>query len=96
MYKDNEKCTTQPVPQCTVSDEILGYASSLAEQINYLAERVHGKLRPVMVEDYPKAGCCEAVKSREYPPLFNELRNKFDSIKYSIESIESALSRTEL
>lgn len=95
-YQEEAKCSSAiAVPNVPVADEIMNYADSLLERIIRLNDRVYDKLRSVMVEDYPREST-EERKLREYPPLFNDLRNKFDSIKNNIVFIENALDRTEL
>lgn len=83
--------------QATVAEEIVTFAHELAERAEKLSERVHGKLHPVMVPEAPRPCCDASAKlSREYPPLFGELRSRFYSISNALESIEAAMSRTEL
>jgi hypothetical protein len=88
----NEGCPTrQPV-----SAEVAQFAERLAKQAQELADRVNGKLHSVMTSECPRP--CEAVDkdSTEYPPLFSDLRENLIMINGALDSIEYALSRTEL
>ena len=89
----NEGCAVGREP---LAADILRYGESLANRAQSLAERVNGKLRPVMTSETPRAMPDCAKDAREWPPLFNELRNYFDAVGSALESIDYAMSRTEL
>lgn len=85
------------VARQSVSAEVTLYAERLAVRAQELAERVNGTLYPVMTSAVPHP--CEGTNERtlqEYPPLFADLRNTFQAIAGALDSIESAISRTEL
>ena len=84
--------------QQTIANIITNLAISVAEQAESVSERVCAKLGSVMISDKPiPANLCKAAESpREYPPLFEELRNKLQSTETALIRIENALSRTEL
>ena len=86
---------TKVTPE-TVAQEILRFASRLAERSEIVALSVQEKLQLVMLSDclvYTEENLKEV---REYPPLFNELRGKMLIIENSLQRIESILLRTEL
>lgn len=80
----------------SVAAEILQTAHSLVELSEIMSARVHTKLTPVMLDPMPEPECCETMKAREYPPLFNELRACFGMIHNRLNDIQSALDRTAL
>ena len=79
-----------------VSVEVAGFAERLANRAQDLAERVNGKLHSVMTSEMPRP--CEGIgkDGQEYPPLFADLRGNFNAIAGALDTIEYALSRTEL
>jgi hypothetical protein len=91
-YANEASCTArQPV-----SAEVAQFAERLATRARDLAERTNGKLHSVMTSETPRS--CEVLSKdgQEYPPLFADLRGNFVSIASALDSIEYALSRTEL
>jgi hypothetical protein len=96
MEKYNDSGNAAKIARETAAQEIVQFASRLADMSYSLASRVQGKLTPVMLSDRPNP-TCEAVKQpREYPPLFEELRSRLHTIENSLYAIENAMSRTEL
>ena len=89
----NDECAADRQP---LAADIMNYAASLATRAQNLAERVNGKLRPVMTSEIPRPIPDPAKDAREWPPLFHELRSCFDVVGDALESIEYAMSRTEL
>jgi hypothetical protein len=88
----NAECSArQPV-----AAEVVQFAERLANQAQALAERVNGKLHSVMTSDCPRPCEVTGKDSIEYPPLFSDLRGKLIAINGALESIEYAISRTEL
>ena len=85
----------QPV-RPPVSTEVAQFAEGLANQAQALAERVNNKLHSVMTSDFPRPYEVAGKTSTEYPPLFADLRGNLMRIDDALESIEYALSRTEL
>lgn len=80
-----------------ISQSILSFASRLADKADSLATRTHNKLGPVMQSVPPSPeGLKPVTGSQAYPPMFDELRERFNVIDRSLNSIEDALSRTEL
>ena len=79
-----------------VSAEVAQFAERLANQAQALAERVNGKLHSVMTSECPRPCEIASKDSTEYPPLFSDLRGNLMTINGALESIEYALSRTEL
>lgn len=79
-----------------ISQSILSFASRLADKADSLATRTHNKLGPVMQVPPSPENLNSATVSQTYPPMFDELRERFNVIDRSLNSIEDALSRTEL
>lgn len=92
-HKNEALCAAAQQP---VSNEVMVFVEMLAKRAQNLAERVNGKLHSVMTSEMPRT-CDGAIKDgREYPPLFSELRNNFNTIESALDSIEYAMQRTEL
>ena len=98
MNKPYDCANEARIARESVAQEILQYASRLAERSDSVSSRVLGKLQPVMLSDIPTGtAICEKVReAREYPPLFEELRSRMQIIENSLQLIESAMSRTEI
>ena len=80
-----------------ISMNILSFAQKLADRADSLATRTHNKLGPVMQSQPPSPENLKSVTgSQAYPPMFDELRERFSVIDRALNSIEDALSRTEL
>lgn len=80
----------------SVAIEVTQFADSLANRAQQLVGRVNEKLQPVMSSEVPRACSASTKESMEYPPLFADLRSNFQAISSALESIEYAMSRTEL
>jgi hypothetical protein len=80
----------------TAAQEVLQFAQRVADMADSTASRTLGKLAPVMMSERPSVAGETTKAHREYPPLFDELRSRLNSIENSIHLIESAMSRTEL
>lgn len=83
----------------TASEDIQHFADRLAGRAQDLAKRVEDKLNSVMTGAQPNAGkeIGQIQKGTQaLPPLFASLSSKLTSIEGALDSIESALSRTEL
>lgn len=78
-----------------VVDVVMSRLMNNIAHLESLTERLHGKLNPVMSNEYPCAAT-ESCKEQEYPPLFNDIRSVCYRMENVISSIENALSRTEL
>lgn len=78
--------------------EVLGVACALVERAEYLRDRAHLKLAPVMrvIPPCGEAGCEAKSLERARPPLFEELIAKFSAIAHALDGIGDALERTEL
>jgi len=79
-----------------VAAEVAQFAERLAKQAQQLAERVNGKLHSVMTSEGPRPCEVSGKDSMEYPPLFSDLRENLIAINGALDSIEYAMSRTEL
>lgn len=86
----------------SVATEVVEHAAHLAKRAQASAERANQVLQPVMITDglvdgpVPEGAISSAQKEREYPPMFAELRANLLTIENAINSINYALSRTEL
>ena len=91
------ECAGQ-VAKIPVAQEVMNYAERLASASVELAEQVNNTLSSVARQPVPMPACgketCEI--SREYPPLFSELRDHLDRIERSINNIRGTIDRTEL
>lgn len=96
MEKYSDVGNSAKIARETVAQEVMQYASRLAEMADKVSSRVQGKLQPVMLSDRPCGTVEKAKEPREYPPLFEELRNRLQVIESSLYSIENSISRTEL
>lgn len=85
-----------PTARQSVAAEVAQFAQNLSQRAASLAERVNGKLHPIMTSDYPRECCKPTPDSVEYPPLFSDLRVNLQGIDDALSAIEFALSRTEL
>jgi len=95
MYQEKDVCAKNAERE-PVSHEIMYSAARIAEKAEALEKRMHDKLGPVMMLCPP---ACEALNGKTistYPPLFEDLRSKLDVIERALNSMEEALSRTEL
>ncbi len=79
-----------------VSAEVAQLAEYLSSRAQALAERVNVKLHSVMTSDCTRPCEVAGKDSTEYPPLFADLRGNLRGIDSALDSIEYALSRTEL
>ena len=80
----------------TAAMETLNLCTDLAKRASDLADYVNGRLQPVMLH------CPVANKehgpetTKEYPPLFNDIRAGLKTISSALDSIQESLDRTEL
>jgi len=79
-----------------VSHEVISYASRLASISDELAERVDSRLSPVARQSCPKPESGQIKETREYPPLFDELRGNLFRIEQALKDISDTIDRTEL
>jgi hypothetical protein len=98
MYKGmpQDCCNTISAAREPVAAEICKFAAGLAERAENLAARLSGKLSPVTTSATPTCGMERGIDSKEYPPLFAELRTRFFTLETAMNQIEDTLSRTEL
>jgi hypothetical protein len=79
-----------------VSSEILSFSTVLAEMAQRIAIETERKLDPVVRRPTPMADGNQKEPQREYPPFFEAMRERFLTIKQSLEAIEDSIERTEL
>lgn len=94
--QQNYNSVPEEATQDAVALLIAKFAGGLADRSEQLAERVHTKLYSVMTSDCPPPVEVAKLSGREYPPLFNDLRGKFQRISDSLDCIEYEMRRTEL
>jgi len=95
MSQDSSKmCTAATRPPIAVA--VLTSVQHLAERAQTLAERINAKLSSVMTSEQTCNDVSRPKDSIEYPPLFSDLRNSIQVIESALNSIENALSHTEL
>lgn len=94
--KNSGTSQTDSAVRESVAAEICKFAAGLAERAENLAARMSGKLSPVTTSATPACGVDKKIDSKEYPPLFAELRTRFFSLETAMNQIEDTLSRTEL
>ena len=86
-----------PAPEIIcVGVEITDYAAQIVAKVEILATTLEDKLMPIMLSSIPVEGNIPQEDSREYPPMFSDLRYKFDEIQEALERIKSCIERTEL
>ena len=96
MYETQANIGNTPIRK-PVSVEVAEFAQNLANRAQDIADRVDGKLHSVMTSSTPRELVNACVKdSVEYPPLFSDLRINLQGIESALNSIEYAMSRTEL
>lgn len=96
MIKQYDESTIHEAAKESVAQEVLSFAYRLAERSNMIASRVHDKLYPVMLLAQPSTANEKVEATREYSPLFNDLRDQMWKIESALYDIESAISRTTL
>jgi hypothetical protein len=79
-----------------VSHEIMQLVVTLAERSEVLAVKVQGKLEPVMTPPGPRPDGQCPKETREWPPLFAEIRKHLVQVLTAMGNIDDALNRTEL
>lgn len=92
LGQDNEPTPTYK----PVAGEVADYARDLAKGAEELYERVVSKLHPVMRQETQANPAGISRDISKYPPLFADLHASLTIIESSIESIQDALTRTEL
>lgn len=96
LKSENSAMSAGCTARQTVAAEVAQFAERLANQAEQLVDRVNGKLHSVMTSEVPRPVEVAGKDSTEYPPLFSDLRAKLMAIHGALDSIEYALSRTEL
>jgi len=95
MEEDTKR---DPAIEKPASEEILERMSDLATRSNSVAEQVSVKLAPV-ISNAPEAQeptKCGMAAMRNYPPLFDSMRNMLMEINTELDKIEYTISQTEL
>lgn len=80
-----------------ISAAVMGKLEGLAMRMEQLNDRLLGKLEPIMMPDAPATLSNGIYPPDEvYPRYFEKMREFHRTIERSINSIETALSRTEI
>ena len=101
--RNQVKCKVEASNKCSeerisVAEEVVNYASKIAEFSEFLQEKVIKKLNPIMKMSVPSVSAVEYNNEieREYPPLFSDLRHNMRRIENCLEVIEDAMNRSEI
>lgn len=99
LLPPREGCYVGEAPKVTerrpAAYEVTDHAERLVGRARLFAERAEEKLAPVLSATAPAEPTNGGIQ-REFPPLFNQLRNSLDSLDAVFDHLESLLSRTEL
>ena len=82
-------------PKESIANVVMSRLYDDITRLESVTERLHGKLQPVMSNDYPCA-TAETGKAPYYPALFNDIRVICDRMESVTGSLENACSRIEL
>lgn len=91
---NNNNDLVRPEP---VSGEILEFVGLLAATADVAAKQITDKLVPICIQQVSVVEKDPAVGgSREYPPYFNELRDRLLIIESALAQINSVIDRAEV
>ena len=82
----------------TSSSEVLDNISMLVNRVESMSVRISDRLHPICISSSPQCGgeSLNKALNREYPPYFNELRDRIKAINMYLDSIEDTISRAEV
>jgi len=100
MYQEMDAKVRIKKPAVAVEDtstanEVLQAMNGISERAKNLVVFVNKKLAPIQKIGYPSP-MNEEVKSKEYPPFFEEIRAQLMEINRSLDDIENAMYRVDL
>lgn len=78
-----------------ISHEIMNFVERLANQAEKTAGRASEKLAPICVQPCPTTNGGEKI-SREYPPLFSDMRDRLITIETALTRLNDVLDRAEV
>ena len=78
-----------------VSEQITSRLDRIVGRMVNLNDRVHCKLDPLMMPERP-VDCSPSMEPETFPVYFDRIRSMCYQIESKIDSIESALDRTEI
>lgn len=80
-----------------VSHDVMNFIERLATQAEKTAARIDDQLHAVCLPDRPspEKATTEEV-CREFPPLFNDMRDRLTTIEYAFRRINNVLDRCEV
>jgi hypothetical protein len=90
----DEKCIA--VKREPVASEVLIKLGGLADMAEKVSGRVGEQLHPVCLEDRPSPEKNCEDPDREYPPLFNEMRDRMRTIEFALRRMNNILDRCEI
>jgi len=80
-----------------VAHDIMELVIRLANVAEETSERATGKLALICTQPCPVAeGAGAGTLEREYPPYFNELRDRLRTVERSFDQINDVLDRAEV
>lgn len=85
--------------EATVSEIITERIDELTKRAHNLLDVAHDKLSPIARSSSPAptlAGGKVDVRNREYPPYFNTLDSRCDSLEEALNGLSSLIGRIEL
>lgn len=94
MERAKSACEVKP-GRDTASTEVMEFLSALAIRADETAAKVHEKLLPVCLVLPPGKEAVDRI-CREYPPLFNDMRDKLEIIGRALVVINNTMDSCEI
>jgi hypothetical protein len=91
---NDEKCIA--AKREPAASEVLNNLGRLADMAEKVSGRVAEQLHPVLMEDRPSPEKDCGSPDREYPPLFNEMRDRMITIEFALLRMNKILDRCEI
>lgn len=89
-------CFGQTECKQSIANEIATLAGAMADQAERVAIRADEKLSQICSPSVPLCTIEKNGVSREYPPLFSDLRDKLLCIERALNKINNVLGRAEI
>lgn len=87
--------SAQPIPQ-SVGMQLLNHMETLIERERQIYSRLEDLLQPVLLPSNPCPTNGIGKDVEEYPPLFTEMRNKFQIMSSTMDGINALLDRVRV
>jgi hypothetical protein len=78
-----------------IAHDIMNFIDRLATHATNTAARADNQLAPICLPDRP-CDTCDEAKDQEYPPMFNEIRDRLVIIDGALNRINNTLDRAEV